>query len=355
MVEIAKALSANARIIIMDEPTAALTKQESDQLHRICDQLRDEGKSIIFISHRFEDMWRLADRVTVLRDARYIGTWDADTVSGDALIMAMVGREISNMFPKRNAKIGKELLRTENLGCTGVFADINLSVHAGEIVSLTGLVGAGRTEVCQAIFGLEPWTSGKLFVNGVETNVLGPRNAMRQGIAYLPEDRQKQGLVLSWPIGRNITLSVIDSISPHGLLNPAAEASVAQAQFDRLGVRATGIGALAGSLSGGNQQKVIVAKLLASDLKCIMLDEPTKGVDVGAKQAMYEIMSELTESGYGILLVSSEMPEVIAMSDRVLVMKEGRIMGELTKENVSQEKILSLAMTSAPQEGELKA
>lgn len=351
MVEIAKALSTNAQIIIMDEPTAALTQRESEELYRITKQLREDGKSIIFISHRFEDMYRLADRVTVLRDARYIGTWDIAEVNNDLLIMAMVGREIGDLYPTREAKIGKELFRAENLSCVGLFKDISFTVHSGEVVGLTGLVGSGRTEVCQGIYGINPLSEGSMYLEGKPLVTGSPKAAMKQGVAYLPEDRQKQGLVLGWPIDYNITLSVLEKVSKRGWIDRQKEFELAGDLFERLNIKAPSTKALAGALSGGNQQKVIVAKLLALDCKFIIMDEPTKGVDVGAKNAIFKIINELAEQGFGILLVSSEMPEVISMSDRILVMREGKIAGSMSARDATQEQILTYAMADTKTEG----
>lgn len=344
MVEIAKALSMNAKIIIMDEPTAALTKRESEELYTVTEQLRDKGVSIIFISHRFEDMYRLASKVTVFRDSKYIGTWGVNEISNEDLIVAMVGREITQMFPKKAANIGEKLLRVEGLGKTGYFADVTFTLHKGEILGLTGLVGAGRTEVCQALFGITSYDQGKVYLEEKEVKMSSPLEAMNQGIGYLPEDRQKQGLVLQWEIAANVTLPTLDKFSNNGWLNVKREAEVAKALTEKVDVKAKSIFDLASSLSGGNQQKVIVAKLLASDLKIIILDEPTKGVDVGAKSAIYEIMSDLATEGYGIIMVSSEMPEVIGMSDRIVVMREGRVTAILEQPAVTQEAILEAAM-----------
>ncbi|MDK2789448.1 MAG: rhamnose transport system ATP-binding protein [Epulopiscium sp.] len=344
IVEIAKALSANAKIIIMDEPTAALTKRESEELYRITEQLRDNGTSIIFISHRFEDMYRLASKVTVFRDSKYIGTWGVNEISNEDLIVAMVGREITQLFPKKEAKIGNELLRVEGLGKTGFFKDVSFTLHKGEILGLTGLVGAGRTEVCQAIFGIESYDKGRVYLEGKEVKINNPLQAMNLGIGYLPEDRQKQGLVLNWEIGRNITLPTLEKFSNNGWLNHNKEAEIAKSLSEKVNVKAKSIFDLAGSLSGGNQQKVIVAKLLAADLKVIILDEPTKGVDVGAKSAIYEIMSDLACQGYGIIMISSEMPEVLGMSDRIVVMREGKVTAILDRKDATQETILEAAM-----------
>ena len=345
MVEIAKALSSNARILIMDEPTAALTKAESERLYEITEKLRDDGVSILLISHRFEDMYRLASRVTVFRDAEYIDTYDVDSISNHDLIKAMVGREISELFPKPHVQIGPEVLRVDRLCRKGIFRDISFSVHKGEILGLTGLVGARRTEVVQCIFGIEKLTSGRIILNGTPVAIKSPVDAMRHGIGLLTEDRQNLGLLLNWGIGRNITLPEIKRYTRHGRLNTQRENLEAKALAEEVAVKANSIFDPADSLSGGNQQKVVVAKALNSDFKVIILDEPTKGVDVGSKAAIYEIMGELAKKGYAIIMISSEMPEILGMCDRVVVMCEGRMTGELKREDgITQEKILELAM-----------
>ncbi len=346
IVEIAKALSTNAKIIIMDEPTAALTKRESEELYRITEQLRSKGASIIFISHRFEDVHRLADRITVYRDSKYIGTWNAKEINDDNLIVAMVGREITQLFPKKQVEIGEELLSVDGLGKAGIFADISFTLHKGEILGLTGLVGAGRSEVCQTIFGVLPFEKGRISLEGKEVRISSPLDAMNLGIGYLPEDRQKQGLILEWEIGKNITLPAIGKYAKNGWLNASKEAEIAKDLAQAIDVKTKSIFSLASSLSGGNQQKVIVAKLLTADLKVIILDEPTKGVDVGAKSAIHEIMSDLASQGYGIIMISSEMPEVLGMSDRIVVMREGRVTAIIDRKNATQEAILEAAMVS---------
>lgn len=346
IVEIAKALSINARIIIMDEPTAALTKRESEELYRITLKLRDEGKGIIFISHRFEDMYRVADRVTVFRDAKYIGDWAVGEIGNDKLIYAMVGRELKQMFPPKANEPGGEVLRVEGLHKTGYFADISFDVRAGEILAISGLVGAGRSEVCEAIFGYWPYDAGHIYLEGKEVRIRSPRQAMDLGIGYLPEDRQKQGLVLDWSIAMNITLATLKQHSSRGVLSIRRENETAGRLSKLVNVKAQSTQDLTSSLSGGNQQKVIVAKLLASELKVILLDEPTKGVDVGAKYAIYEIMRELSAKGIAIVMISSEMPEVLGMSDRVVVMREGRITCILNTDETTQEAILEAAMVA---------
>ncbi len=345
MVEIAKALSLKAQIIIMDEPTAALTKRESEELYRIAKKLRDEGKSIIFISHRFEDMYELATRVTVFRDAQYIGTYDVDGITNADLIKAMVGREISDLFPKPKVELGEEVLRVENLSRTGYFKDVSFNVRKGEILGLTGLVGARRTEVVQTIFGVEKLTSGKIFLEGKEVKIKCASDAMKLGIGLLPENRQIEGLILDWGIGRNITLTELGSYVEKIFINEKKENENSKDLAEAVDTKAVSVFDKASSLSGGNQQKVVVAKALGSDFKVLVLDEPTKGVDVGAKAAIYEIMGELAQKGYAIIMISSEMPEILGMSDRIVVMCEGRVTGELSREEATQEKILELAMT----------
>jgi rhamnose transport system ATP-binding protein len=355
IVEIAKALSTHARIIIMDEPTAALTQHESDELYRIAEGLRDSGVAVLFISHRMEDIWRLADRVTVFRDGRHIGCWKVDEIDQNRLIIAMVGRQISQMFPKRRIHLGDEILRVESLSRVGFFRDVSFDVRVGEIVALTGLVGAGRTEVCEAIYGVHPADSGRIHVEGRGVSIADPMQALRVGIGFLPEDRQSEGLVLPWEIGKNITLPSLAHFARIGWLDEGAEHRAAGELATRLDVRAPSIFTRTSALSGGNQQKVIVAKILSRRLKIIILDEPTKGVDVAAKAAIYEIIGELAEAGYGIIMVSSEMPEVLGMSDRIVVMREGHVTARLITGEASQEQILNAAMVVKPSNGEAAA
>lgn len=347
IVEIAKAISTEAKIIIMDEPTAALTKKESEELYRITEQLRDQGSAIIFISHRFEDVYRLAKQVTVFRDSKYIGTWDVDSMTNDELIVAMVGREITELYPKKTPQIGEVLLEVKNLGKAGLFKDISFDIKKGEILGFTGLVGAGRTEVFQAIFGITSYDEGTVFLEGSEVKIKKPLDAMNLGIGYLPEDRQRQGLILDWGIGQNITLPTIAEIATNGFLNLKKEAEISKTLSEKVHVKAKSIYDLASSLSGGNQQKVVVAKILAKELKLIIMDEPTKGVDVGAKSAIYEIMTDLALKGYGIIMISSEMPEILGMSDRIVVMREGRISTIFDNAGITQEMILEAAMDNS--------
>lgn len=354
MVEIAKALSTNAKIIILDEPTAALTANESEKLYRIVDKLKENGVSIIFISHRFEDMYRLASRVTVFRDSQYIGTYDVDAISNAELIKHMVGREINDLFPKPEVKIGEEILRIENLSRTGYYKNVSLNVHAGEIVGLTGLVGAGRTEVVESVCGITKPDSGCIYLEGKALHIKNPTQAMKQGIILLPEDRQKAGLILSWGLGQNVTLPIVSELSSHGICNEEKEREISKKFLEEVDTKAVTIFDPASSLSGGNQQKVVVAKALAQDyMKVIIMDEPTKGVDVGAKAEIYQIMGDLAKQGYAIIMISSEMPEILGMCDRIYVMCNGKVTGELSREEATQETILEHAMekSKAKEEG----
>lgn len=353
MVEIAKALSTKAKIIILDEPTAALTQSESQKLYRIVDQLKEEGVSIIFISHRFEDMYRLASRITVFRDSQYIGTYDVDGITNADLIKAMVGREIKDMYPKPEVKIGKEIFRIEGMSRTGYFKDVSLNVHAGEIVGLTGLVGAGRTEVMESVCGITKANSGKVYLDGQLCRIHQPVDAMKAGIILLPEDRQRDGLILSWGLGQNVTLPIQSELAHGGFNDDAQEKKVAKQYLEEVDTKAVSIYDPASSLSGGNQQKVVVAKALAQkNMKIVIMDEPTKGVDVGAKAEIYAIMGELAKKGYGIIMISSEMPETMGMCDRIYVMCKGRITGCLDRGEASQESILQLAMEKGSKEKE---
>ncbi|MDO4621336.1 MAG: sugar ABC transporter ATP-binding protein [Eubacteriales bacterium] len=355
MVEIAKALSTHAKIIILDEPTAALTANESEKLYRIVDQLKAEGVSIIFISHRMEDMYRLAERVTVFRDSQYIGTYDVDKITTPDLIKAMVGREITDMYPKPKVEIGKEIFRFENMSRMGYFKDVALNIRAGEIVGLTGLVGAGRTETIQAVCGIVKPDSGKVFVEGKEVTIRNPKDAMDAGIILLPEDRSKQGLILKWGLGDNVILPIQDKLAkgPFKVKNEKAEYALSKRLLEDVDTKAVTIFDGAGTLSGGNQQKVVVAKALAQDnMKVLIMDEPTKGVDVGAKAEIYAIMGDLAKQGFGILLISSEMSEILGMSDRIYTMCKGRVTGCVDITEATQEGLLELSMEKGKEAAE---
>ncbi len=344
LVEIAKALSRDARILIMDEPTASLTKHECEELYQIVDRLRDDGVSIIFITHKFEDMYRLATHVTVFRDSKYIGSWDVDKISNTKLIAEMVGRELDQMYPPKTAKIGDVVLEVNNLYKEGYFKDVSFNVRKGEIVALTGLVGAGRTEVCQTLFGIMKADSGSIKLEGKEIKINSPIDALKHGIGLLPEDRQLQGLINELPIYQNVSSAVLNNFVKNGMLDEKSEITNAIELCSKIQLKAKDIAAPPSSLSGGNQQKVVFAKLLSCDLKVLILDEPTKGIDVGAKYSIYEIMNELASNGYAIIIVSSEMPEVLGTADRIVVMKSGRVTGRFEITEATQEKILEASL-----------
>lgn len=344
LVEIAKALSQNAKILILDEPTASLTHYECEKLYNIVEKLRDDGVSMIFITHKFEDMYRLASRITVLRDSEYIGSWDVDEISNDKLIQEMVGRSLDNLYPEKTAKRGKEVFRVDGLSKEGYFKNISFSVKKGEVLALTGLVGAGRTEVCQTVFGIMKPDSGRIYLDGKEVKINSPSQALELGIGLLPEDRLTQGLILELPIFKNVSAPVIGKFSKFGMISEKKEQSKAIELCKKLRLKAENIAAAPTFLSGGNQQKVVFAKLLNCDLKVLILDEPTKGIDVGAKNSVYETINELAEKGYAIIIVSSEMPEVLGMADRIVVMKAGRTAAEFDIEEATQEKILAASL-----------
>ena len=352
LVEIAKALSRDARILIMDEPTASLTRTECEQLYQIAEQLRDEGVSIIFITHKFEDMYRLASRVTVFRDSKYIGSWEVDKISNQKLISEMVGRELSQMYPEKTAAIGSTVLKVNGISKEGYFKEISFEVREGEILALTGLVGAGRTEVCQNLFGVMTPDEGTVELNGKEVRIKSPVEALQLGIGLLPEDRQLQGLINELPIYQNVSSAVMKKFTKKGMLDVDKEEENAITLCQKIQLKAKNIGAPPSSLSGGNQQKVVFAKLLSCDLKVLILDEPTKGIDVGAKYSIYEIMNDLTKRGYAIIMVSSEMPEVLGMADRIVVMKSGRVTGNFNAKDVTQEMILEASLRQHGKEAE---
>ena len=344
IVEIAKAISQKAEILIMDEPTAALSEKECEQLYQIADRLRDQGTSIIFISHRIEDMYRLATRVTVCRDSQYIGTYDVQGLPKDKLVAAMVGREVVSLYPKRKVEIGEEILRAEGLCRQGVFQDVSFTLHKGEILGFAGLVGAGRTEVFEALCGVTRLEKGKVFLEGKEVHFKHPKESIAAGVGLLPEDRHRQGLVLSWEIYKNTSLSTLSKYISWKGMDVKQERLDAKNLNEKLGTKIQSVSDIASSLSGGNQQKVVFSKLLNSDLKVLILDEPTKGVDVGAKAQIYEIIMDLVESGYGVILISSEMPEVISVSDRIAIMSNGRLAEIVDAQGITQERILATAM-----------
>jgi rhamnose transport system ATP-binding protein len=343
MVEIARALSIDAKILIMDEPTSSLTLAEVAELFRIVRQLRAHGTAIIFISHRLEELFELADRVTILRDGRYVGTQAMINVTTDRLIEMMVGRTLADLFPKQAVMPGEVLLEVQGLSRAGVFDDISFQVRAGEILGLAGLVGAGRTDVAQAIFGVTPATAGTIKIDGKPVTIRSPQSAMNLGLAYVPEDRQHHGLLLPMSIAHNITLPNLGHFARLGWLRDRAERKAAVVAADQMEVKRRSVTQKASELSGGNQQKVVLAKWLATNPRILMLDEPTRGIDVGTKRAVHALMSELAAQGIAILMISSELPEILGMSDRVLVMREGRLTGHFSRAEATQAKIMQAA------------
>jgi rhamnose transport system ATP-binding protein len=350
MVEIARAFSINARILLMDEPTSSLTLNEVDELFTLVRRLRDEGKSIIFISHRLEELFELADRVTVLRDGAYVGTRMVNEVSRDDLIRMMVGRTISNLYPKQDVKAGAVALKVEGLTQPGVFKDISFELHKGEILGMAGLVGAGRTDVACAIFGVTPAAGGKIEVEGRPVAITSPQQAIELGLAYVPEDRQKHGLIPEMNIVSNISLPVLPQYAVRGWLQDKAERVATYSAARQMELRANNIWQKARELSGGNQQKIVLAKWLATRPRILILDEPTRGIDVGTKAAVHALMSKLAAEGIAILMISSELPEILGMSDQVIVMHEGQVTAHFTRAEATQENIIAAA-TQAVAEG----
>lgn len=343
MVEIGKALSCETKILIMDEPTAALTERETERLFEIIRQLARDGVGIVYISHRMEELFALSNRVTVLRDGTYVGTVETEKITFNELIKMMVGRDITTRFPKQVAKLGTEVLRVEGLGRGGELADITFHVRAGEIVGMAGLMGSGRTEVARAIFGADPLEKGTIFLDGQPCNIKSPADGIRAGIGFITEDRKHQGLVLAMSVGENMSLASLGAFSHRGFIHEQQENEMIANNITQLKIRTPNAQQLVKNLSGGNQQKVVIGKWLATYPKVLIMDEPTRGVDVGAKAEIYQIMNMLTAAGVGILMISSELPEILGMSDRVLVMHRGRIAAEMSVEDATQEKIMGYA------------
>ncbi len=343
MVEIARAVNANADVVIMDEPTSALTDHEIEQLFRVVRQLRERGAGVIYISHRLDEVPIVGDRVTVLRDGRYVDTIPASSPIPE-FIRLMVGRDLTKQYPKATFELGPELLCVEHLERKGVLHDVNLSVRAGEIVGIAGLVGAGRTELVRAIFGADPIDGGRIKVDGKPRHIGAPADAIRAGLGLLPEDRKTQGLVLLLSVAENISMASPGQVSRRGIIDRGAIARRAQGFVDSLRIRTPSVERAAQTLSGGTQQKVVLAKWLASRSRVLIFDEPTRGIDVGAKVEVYQLMTELVKQGAAILMVSSDLPEILGMSDRVLVMRGGEIVAELGSKDMNQERILAAAM-----------
>jgi len=343
IIEIAKAISLDASVLIMDEPTAALSGVEVERLFAVARSLRDEGRAVLFISHRFDEVFALCDTVTVMRDGAYISTSAIADTTVDELVRQMVGRDVTELFPKQETEIGEALLEVDAITSPGVFRDISFTVRSGEIVALAGLVGAGRSEVARAVFGVDPYSSGEVRLLGTPVPRNSPTAAMQAGLALVPEDRRKQGLVIESGVGQNITLAIRRRLSRFGLLTTGMENRAATVWASRLEVKSHALDTVAGTLSGGNQQKVVLAKWLATDPRVLIVDEPTRGIDVGTKSEVHRLLSELAGQGMGILMISSELPEVLGMADRVLVMHEGRITAELSRAEATSENVMFAA------------
>lgn len=343
MIEIAKALMTDAKVIIMDEPTAALTEREIEKLFQVIESLKKEGVSIVYISHRMEEIFAICDRITIMRDGKTVDTKAIPETNFHEVVKKMVGRELTDRYPERTPSTGDIVLEVKQASKKGQFQDINFSVKAGEIVGVAGLMGAGRTEMMRSLFGLDPLDQGEIWVHGKKAVIKKPSDAVKLGIGFITEDRKDEGLMLDASIRENIGLPNLKSFSPKGLIDKKTEEDFVDLLIKRLTIKTASSDISARSLSGGNQQKVVIAKWIGIQPKVLILDEPTRGVDVGAKREIYQLMNELTDRGVAILMVSSELPEILGMSDRVLVIHEGTINGELDKTEATQERIMTLA------------
>lgn len=342
LVEIAKSISKNLKILIMDEPTAPLTTAEVDVLFRIMKTLKERGVTILFISHRLQEVFDVCDRVTILRDGKWISTEKTSETNKAKLVLGMVGREISDSYPKRDFPIGETVLKVENLTGNGV-KNVSFELHKGEILGFSGLVGAGRTEIMRILFGADKIENGTVEKNGKSLKIKDPATSIDNGIVLIPEDRKKQGVLLGLTIAQNIALPNLKKVSKNGVVNRKREKDIVQEQIDNLQVSCYGSQQLVGTLSGGNQQKIVLAKWLAGDADIFIFDEPTRGIDVGAKQEIYNLMNDFCRQGKAIIMISSEMEEMLGMADKVVVLYEGKQTGILEKDQITQERILRLA------------
>lgn len=343
LVEITKTISANVKVLIMDEPSAPLTNREIDALFGIVRKLKEQGVAIIYISHRMEEIFQISDRVTVMRDGEYVDTCMTSDITQSDLIKMMVGRTLDEQYPTIEKEIGEVVLEVNHLSTDALLKDISLTVRKGEILGLAGLVGAGRTETARAIFGADPISAGEVKINGKTVKIKNPKDAITSGLALIPEDRKRHGALLEMTIRDNISFIASKAISTATVMSKKKDRAMAKNYIDRLRIKCPSMEQLAKNLSGGNQQKVVLAKSLASNSSIIIFDEPTRGIDVGAKKEIYELMNELAKEGMAIIMISSEMPELLGMSDRIMVMHEGEMMGELSKEEATQVRILELA------------
>ena len=343
MVEICKALMVDAKVLIMDEPTAALTQSETENLFKVVNSLREKGVSIVYISHRMEEIFELCDRITILRDGTYIDTRYIKDITMDDIVQMMIGREIGERSPARHVQIGGEVIRVEGLTHQKLFRDVSFSVRAGEVLGVSGLMGAGRTEIMQAIFGNLPIVSGKIFIEGKEVSIHNPRQAIAAGIGFITEDRKTEGLLLEKSIAENIELANLGKVSNKSVLSKSKGAELVKRGIEEFRIRCFGPEHECGNLSGGNQQKVVLAKWIYTDPKILILDEPTRGVDIGAKKEIYNVINDMAAQGVAVIMVSSELPEVLGMSDRVMVVHEGHVTGIIDGAAADQAKVMTLA------------
>jgi rhamnose transport system ATP-binding protein len=343
LVAIARALSVEAKIVIMDEPTASLSYKEVEELYAIVAKLKREGKAILFISHKFEEVFRIADRYAVFRDGKAVGTGLISEATPDRLISMMVGRSVDHIFPKVEVPLGETVFAVTGLSHPTEFADITFELRRGEILGFYGLVGSGRSELMQALFGLTRTSAGEVMLDGKTVRFARPADAVAAGVVYVPEERQRQGAVLPMPIYQNMTLPSLGRVSKNGFLEMAREFDLARRYAERLELRASSLSQEVGTLSGGNQQKVVIGKWLATEPRVIILDEPTKGIDVGSKAAVHAFMGELTANGLAVIMVSSELPEILGMADRVIVMRDGRIANVFHREGLTAETVVRTA------------
>ena len=343
MVEICKALMVDAKVLIMDEPTAALTQSETEGLFKVINSLREKGVSIVYISHRMEEIFELCDRITILRDGQYIDTKYIKDITMDDIVQMMIGREIGERYPVRSVNIGQEVFRVEGLTHTKLFKDVSFNVRAGEVLGVSGLMGAGRTEIMQAIFGNLPVVSGKIFIDGKEVSIRNPRQAIAAGIGFITEDRKTEGLLLEKSIAENIEIANLGKVSSKGVLSKAKGSELVKRGIQEFRVKCFGPEHECGNLSGGNQQKVVLAKWIYTDPKILILDEPTRGVDIGAKKEIYNVINDMAAKGVAVIMVSSELPEVLGMSDRIMVVHEGHVTGIIDGAAADQAKVMTLA------------
>lgn len=343
MVEICKALMVDAKVLIMDEPTAALTESETKVLFEVIESLKAKGVSIVYISHRMEEIFQLCDRITILRDGQYVGTENIRDITMDGVVQMMIGREIGERYPQRNVEIGPEVLRMEGLTHEKLFRDVSFAVRAGEVLGVSGLMGAGRTEIMQAIFGNLPVRSGRVFIDGQEVHIRNPGEAIAAGIGFITEDRKTEGLLLEKSIAENIELCNLGKVSGRGVLSAKKGAELVKKGIEEFRIKCFGPDHECGNLSGGNQQKVVLAKWIYTDPKILILDEPTRGVDIGAKKEIYSVINDMAAKGVAVIMVSSELPEVLGMSDRIMVVHEGHVTGIIDGKTADQAKVMTLA------------